>query len=143
MNVVVDSSVVISAIKPKEVHHTQSVAFFEQLHHRADVVWVPMTLLWEIGTSLDHPGKNPSGIQFNRLFDLELQFITIDEGLFQRTWKADLRMPVKAADRIFLSCALDKKALLISWDSNMVKHAEEAGVNGATPQEYVDRVRGE
>ena len=141
MNVVVDSSVVISAIKPNEVHHTQSVTFFEQLHKRGDTVWVPMTLLWEIGTSLDHPGKNPTGTQFNRLFELELQFIPIDEGLFQRTWKPDLRMPVKAADRIFLSCAFDKDALLISWDSNMVRLAKEAGVEGATPQEYVDNFK--
>ncbi len=137
MKLVVDSSVIVSAIKPAEKFHTESIKFFGSVGSRRDEVWTPMTLLWEMGAALDHPGKTPPGTTFHRLFNIGLSFVPVDEGLFQRTWKPDLRIPVKGVDRVFLSCALEKPAVLVSWDENLVRNTASVGVKPQTPPDYV------
>ena len=87
MKLVVDSSVIVSAIRPDERFHGESLNFLERVKGRGDELWVPMTMFWEIGTALSHTGKVPSGTKFNKTFNVgELKFIPIDQGLFQRTW---------------------------------------------------------
>ena len=137
MKVVIDTSVVVSAIKPEERFHNQSIAFLERVHEYGDEIWTPMTQLWEIGAALDHPGKTPKGTKFHKFDELHLQFVNVDQGLFQRTWKANLRVPVKAADRIFISCALDKGGELVSWDDILVHYASAFGVNAQTPNTFL------
>ena len=128
---------IVSAIRPDERFHAESLNFLERVKGRGDELWVPMTMFWEIGTALSHPGKVPSGTKFNKTFNVgELKFIPIDQGLFQRTWNGDIHAPVKAADRIFVSCALDQGALLISWDDNLVRNARSFGVSAKKPPEY-------
>jgi hypothetical protein len=61
VRIVIDTSVIVSAIKPEEVFHDQSVAFLERVRQWGDEIWTPMTQLWEIGAALDHPGKTRSG----------------------------------------------------------------------------------
>jgi predicted nucleic acid-binding protein len=137
MKIIIDTSVVISAIKSDEKFHNQSLEFLEQVREYGDEIWTPMTQLWEIGSALDHPGKTLQGTKFHKFEELNMQFVTVDQGLFQRTWKPDLRVAVKAADRVFLSCALDKGAELISWDDNLVRNAGAFGVNAQTPETYL------
>ncbi|MCI0408116.1 MAG: PIN domain-containing protein [Acidobacteria bacterium] len=137
MRLVIDSSVLVSAGKVDEALHKRSAELFERIRERGDEVWAPMTLLWEIGAALDHPGKTPPATTFNRLLDVDLRFVPIDMDLFGRTWRAGLRIPIKGGDRLFLSCALDKEAVLISWDAALVKHASAVGVRAATPEDYL------
>lgn len=137
MRLVIDSSVLVSAAKVDEPFHKRSAEFFQRIRERGDEVWAPMTLAWEMGAALDHPGKTPLGTTFDSLFEVGLHFVPIDQDLFRRTWKANLRIPIKGGDRVFLSCALDKDALLISWDEALVKHAGAAGVRAATPEDYL------
>lgn len=137
MRIVIDTSVVVSAIKPEEKFHTESVEFLERVREHGDEIWTPMTQLWEIGAALDHPDKTAKGTKFTKFEELHMHFVPIDEGLFQRTWKPDLRVPVKAADRVFLSCSLDKNATLFSWDDNIVRNAAAFGVSAETPDAYL------
>lgn len=137
MRLVLDSSVLVSAIKMDETLHKRSAELFQRIRERGDEVWAPMTLAWEVASALDHPGKTPPGTTFNSLFEVSLQFVPIDADLFLRTWKSNLRVPIKGGDRVFLSCALDKGAVLISWDAALVKRAGAAGVRAATPDDYL------
>ncbi len=137
MNIVIDTSVIVSAIKPGEKFHDQSLEFLERVREYGDQIWTPMTQLWEIGAALDHPGKTPQGTKFHKFEELNLQFITVDQELFLKTWKPDLRVPVKAADRVFLSSALFKNAELFSWDENLVRNAGAFGVSAQTPEAYL------
>ena len=137
MRIVIDTSVIVSAIKPEEVFHDQSVEFLERVRQWGDEIWTPMTQLWEIGAALDHPGKTRKGTKFHQSFNVSVQFVPIDESLFQRTWKPNLRVSVKAADRIFLSCAIEKDAELISWDDNLVRNASTFAVSAQTPDTYL------
>jgi predicted nucleic acid-binding protein len=93
MKIIVDSSVIVSAIRPDQVFHTASLEFLNLIRDRGDEVWVPMTMLWEIGSALSHRGKAPAGTKFNKTFDVDLRYIVIDEGLFQRTWTGNTRVP--------------------------------------------------
>jgi predicted nucleic acid-binding protein len=136
MKIIVDSSVIVSAIRPDQVFHTASLEFLNLIRDRGDEVWVPMTMLWEIGSALSHRGKAPAGTKFNKTFDVDLRYIVIDEGLFQRTWTGNTRVPMKAADWIFVSCALDQQAPLVSWDDNLVRKASECGIVATKPSEY-------
>jgi hypothetical protein len=136
MKLIVDSSVIVSAIRPDQAFHTASLEFFDRVHSRGDEIWVPMTMLWEIGAALSHPNKVPPGTKFNATLNLSFRYIPIDEGLFQRTWTGNTRVPMKAADWIFVSCALDQHALLVSWDDNLVRNAAECGVVATKPSEY-------
>jgi predicted nucleic acid-binding protein len=53
------------------------------------------------------------------------------------SWKSDLRVPVKVADRVFLSCAIEKNAELISWDDNLARNASAFGKSAQTPDAYM------
>ena len=139
MRLVIDTSVIVSATKPAEIFHDQSVRFLARVSDRGDEIWTPMTQLWEIGAALDHPAKTSVGTTFHDFGEFEFQFVPIDEGLFQRTWKPNLRVPVKTGDRLFLACALEKGATLVTWDENLVRNAGAFGVTAETPADYLSR----
>lgn len=134
---VVDSCVLIAAAKKKDAFHEQSKQFIRQATNDGNTISIPMTALWEIGAALDHPHKRPLGSQLDKQFSLHVKLIAVDEGLFNRTWIAGLRQVVKGADRIFLSCAMDEAALLITWDTGLKNTAAAFGVTAMTPTEYL------
>ena len=71
LRIVIDTSVIVSAINQEEKFHEQSVEFLERARQWGDEIWTPMTQLWEIGAALNHPGKTPKGIEFHKLFDYQ------------------------------------------------------------------------
>ncbi len=54
----------------------------------------------------------------------------------------EIRSPLKAADRIFISCALKQKAPLVTWDAQLLHHAMQYGVSAITPEQYASGVVG-
>jgi hypothetical protein len=140
MKMVLDSSVVIAAVKREEVNHLAAVTFLEGTRGRGDEVLAPVTALWDIGAALAHPGKTPVGSVFNKTLELNVGFLPVDQALFQRTWDSDTRVPVKGPDRIFISCALDQRAVLVSWDRNLVANARALGVDARTPEEITQGI---
>ncbi|MDA2937711.1 PIN domain-containing protein [Acidobacteria bacterium AH-259-A15] len=138
MKIVVDSSVLVASVKEGEAFHKESKDFFREASRRGDEIVAPATLLWEIGAALDHPEKTPKGSKFAKdLGVLDVKFIAVNGKLFQRTWQSDLRLCVKGADRIFLSCALAEEALLVTWDSDLKKNTGAVGVTVLLPTEYL------
>lgn len=151
MRVIVDSSVWAAALKPRDSHHKVSNEFFAEALKRHDELYAPCTLLWEIDASLAHPQKLekfPLHRGDRRKWIMQYyspamrdalrqrKLIPIDQGLFDRTMSL-VCSSVKGADRIFISCALDKNGILISWDQNQVKRASDWGVKAGTPQAYL------
>jgi hypothetical protein len=71
----------------------------------------------------------------------------VTEQLFEDTWMNlfqlrpgvwhEIRSPIKAGDRLFISCAMLRRAPLITSDAQVLKHAAQYGVSAVTPEAYV------
>lgn len=134
VKIVVDSSVLIAAVKKEEPHHEATVRFFDRARRRGDDLLAPITVLWDIGAALDHPARTPPGTPLNQAADLAVAFLAVDEGLFQRAWVADARVAIKGPDRVFISFARDQKAIVVSWDRQLLANARSLGVEAVTPE---------
>ena len=137
MNLVIDSNVIISALKVEEEFHKESVEFINKTTENNEKLYIPTTIFWEVGSTLLHKGKTPKSTKFSKNFEFRASFINIDTDLFFETWNPKLRLFVKGADRIFLSCALYKDAKLVTWDQGLIKNGHLIGVDVITPKRYL------
>lgn len=141
MNVVLDSNVLVAAVKPTEPAHDEARRVLDTIRARRDVAFVPATALWEIGAALSHSQKTPKGTKFATDFNLTVEFVPIDERLFRAAWAPDIRAPIKGYDRVFISCAVDKAAVLITTDAALLEHGAAFGVRVLRPAEYLNDSR--
>jgi predicted nucleic acid-binding protein len=138
--VIIDTSVIASAMKAAEVHHAEADAFISELKAKNVDVFVPATALWEIGAAMNHPAKRQPGAQINQSFSLPVKAIAVNEPLFQKTFKPH-SLPLKAADHIFISCALDTGYPLVTFDYGMKANASQLGVPVFTPSEFLAKYK--
>jgi hypothetical protein len=135
---VVDACIWIAAAYPGDRHHEIATQFLEVSKSRHDELFAPMTVLWDIGAALGDPAKRPPGAALASAFNSNIRVITIDEGLFHRTWDSTyVRIASKGPERIILSCALDLKLPLITLDGPLRSIAAHFGVKALTPEDYL------
>lgn len=139
--VAIDSCVILSAMKVDEEHNTDSADFIGVTNDRGYELWCPATMLWEVGSTLDHPGKTRPGTEYRTDLSINFRYLPVDEQLFKRTWQA-ATAPVKAADRIFLSVAWALKAPLVTWDGKLINQAHLLDVIALTPVDFMRAVTG-
>jgi predicted nucleic acid-binding protein len=135
---VVDSCVLIAAVNPREGGHAEATQFFEVAAERGDMLFLPATALWDIGSALSHPGKRQKGSPLAKAFRANVLTVSIDEELFKRAWSAVIKAPVKGADRIVLSCAIDLNCPLVTSDNGILVNSSAFSVKAITPRQYVD-----
>ena len=79
---------------------------------------------------------------------MDLNFIDVTKELFIRPrlrhtsgWQAThstwVRSAIRGPDHVFLSCALAKRAPLVTWDGTILAQAHRFGVAVITPEDYV------
>ena len=148
MDLIVDSCVVISGVIVEDPLHEPAKIFFETAAARSDVTWAPATVLWDVSMRFVHPTRLIEiGATTDDELKINLRFIPVTPELFYGTqathlrWDGNalsvVRSSIKGPDEVFLSCALSKRAPLITWDTKVRKQASEFGVVVVTPEDYV------
>jgi hypothetical protein len=148
MDLIVDSCVVISGVIVEDVLHEPAKNFFANAAARGDVTWAPATMLWDISMRFVHPKKLLEiGSTTDDEIRLGLRFMPVTSELFHATQATHLRWDgsalsvvrssITGPDQIFLSCALSKRAPLITWDTKIRDQAFNFGVVVATPEQYI------
>ncbi len=148
MELVVDSCVVISALIAEDVHHAKASLFFTASVERGDTLWTAATLLWDVAARFVHPKKLESGATVAVDHGVALRFIDVTSELFYQTQAPThlrvvgkalhmVRSEIRGPDHVFLSCALNKRAPLVTWDGKVLEQAHKFGVAVITPEDYV------
>jgi len=102
------------------------------------MIWVPATQCWELAAAVNHPGKVSDPKTLNQQYGVNVKFVDVTQGLCDRTIRvARERMCLKGADRIMLSCALEKNAILVTIDGPLKANAPRVGVTAMTPTEFL------
>jgi len=148
MDLVVDSCVVISALIAEDAHHDKASLFFAARVERGDTLWTAATLLWDSAARFVHPEKLQAGATVAENHGVELRFIDVTTELFYQTQAPThvrlvgnalcmVRSSIRGPDHVFLSCALTKRAPLVTWDERVRAQADRFGVAVITPEDYV------
>ena len=148
MELVVDSCVVISALIAEDVHHEEASRFFTACVERGDTLWTAATLLWDVAARFVHPVKLKAGATVAEDHGVALRFIDVTSELFYQTQAPThvrlvgnalymVRSTIRGPDHVFLSCALIKRAPLVTWDGRVRAEADKFGVAVTTPEDYV------
>ncbi len=148
MELVVDSCVVISALIAEDAHHEKASRFFTASVERGDTLWTAATLLWDVAARFVHPEKLKAGATVAEDHGVALRFIDVTTELFYQTQAPThvrlvgnalymVRSAIRGPDHVFLSCALTKRAPLVTWDGTVRAQADRFGVAVITPEDYV------
>ncbi len=144
MDIVVDSCVVLAAVLIEEAQHDAAKQFFSTVTERNDKAWTAATLLWDLAARMVHPTRT---LESEEGLKLPLQTIPITGELFRETHATHLRFDgrdlgvvrskVRGPDHVFLSCALHKRAPLVTWDGTLRDEGHKFGVTVVSPEEYI------
>lgn len=144
MDIVVDSCVVLAAVLVEEAQHDVAKSFFATVTDRNDKAWTAATLLWDVAARMVHPKRT---LESEKGLRLPLETIPITGELFRDTQGTHLRFDgsslgvvrskVRGPDHVFLSCALHKRAPLVTWDGTLRDEGHKFGVTVVSPEEYI------
>jgi len=148
VDLVVDSSVVISGLIVEDLNHEKASRFFATVVGRGDTAWTAATVLWDVAARFVHPQKLKPGATVSKEHNVALRFIDVTTELFYQNQASThlrlvgnalcvVRSAIKGPDHVFLSCALAKRAPLVTWDRTVRKQADKFGVAVITPEDYV------
>ncbi len=148
MDLVVDSCVVISGLIVEDVKHNEASRFFDTVAERGDTAWTAATVLWDVAARFVHPEKLKAGATVSKEHNIDLRFIDVSTDLFYQNQAPThnrlvgnalyvVRSAIRGPDHVFLSCALAKRAPLVTWDGVVRKQADKFGVAVTTPEDYV------
>jgi predicted nucleic acid-binding protein len=148
MDLVVDSCVVISALIVEDANHEKASRFCAASAERGDTLWTAATLLWDVAARFVHPEKLKAGATVADDHGVALRFIDVTTELFYQTQAPThvrlvgnalqmVRSAIRGPDHVFLSCALAKRAPLVTWDGKIREQADRFGVAVITPEDYV------
>ena len=141
MNYVGDASVFVSAAQTKDVHYADSVAFFRQLGATPDVnVFYPTLLLPEYAASIarrtDYTSLAESLIEIlETMRGLRLESLT--ENRSRRAAKIAAQHRLRGADAVYVALAEETKAILITWDHEMLERSDSI-VQTSTPDQWLN-----
>jgi len=132
---VVDASVVVSYLVPKDVNHIASRRWFRQQVADERQIIAPLLLLPEIGGAISRRTGNPalSHRAVEALKKLSnLRLIAIDDQLTSAATEYAINLRLRGADALYVAVAARLNLPLVSWDN---EHASRAGkvINVMTP----------
>ncbi|MBC7350612.1 MAG: PIN domain-containing protein [Candidatus Aminicenantes bacterium] len=141
--IVLDASVVIPAVSKNERHHSEALAFIQELKTRAGRLEVPATFLLELYAVLNRSPREVRKLGFFTIDDpLYVELRPVDEGLVSSflNWmesKMPGQSPTRGADLAYVAVAVDANLPLVTLD-NGLRSFKDAGLAVYTPQEKLD-----
>jgi len=131
-NIIIDSSVFISALIEEETHHQVSLRYLESLLSSSQKVQViiPRLVLIEISNVLFRLYKDSK--KAKKLIVMikntdNYHIVDIDEEVEASTTKCLTKMSLKTSDLIICSIAHVAQGTLVSWDKKMMKEFNKVG----------------
>jgi predicted nucleic acid-binding protein len=143
--IIVDSSVIVSALEPKDASHEVSRALVDHLINGPYQIRMPMHGLFEIAcafTRLRTVEKTelPTGFSLGWQ-KIPIEQVPIDLDFVKEYLDQDLPY-LKAGDFIFLAMSKKMGFPLITNDKELYKKSQDCGVSVFTPEEFLSHAFG-
>lgn len=126
VRVVVDASVWVSRIVPRDVHHEASSLWAAEYTKVGGLLIAPTLLLIEVVASLSRL-QEPNDLskrvaaQLNK--SQEIVFASLDSSLVQTAIDVAADLQLRAADATYVALAYQRGLPLVSWDKEQLQRA--------------------
>ncbi|PIS39552.1 MAG: hypothetical protein COT33_01360 [Candidatus Nealsonbacteria bacterium CG08_land_8_20_14_0_20_38_20] len=130
----IDSSVFISAFNQQDVFHKQTKEFFDCLGKMDFEIILPISVIAEVGNILIKNRKIKDTLIFLDYF-YEFTVIEFNYEFLLSAFPVFRKFKLKTGDILAASTAYLYKAVLISWDKQLLKQSKKL-VASFTPDEF-------
>ena len=139
--VILDSSVIVSALEPSDASHKVSRTLVDHLINGPYQIRMPMHGLFEIActfTRLRTVEKTELPIGFSSGWQkIPIEQVPIDLDFVKKYLDQDLPY-LKAGDFIFLAMSKKMRLPLITNDQELYRKSQDCGVSVFTPEEFLN-----
>jgi predicted nucleic acid-binding protein len=117
--IVVDASIMVSALYPQDVHHQQSRQWLRQAIFAGERLVAPVLLLSEVAGAITRRSSDEAQGRraIQRLLALQqLRFFPIDARLSLLAAQLAVELRLRGADAVYVAVAAQTHIPLITWD---------------------------
>lgn len=128
MNLTVDSSVFVSALRMDEEKHAKSLALFRKIKDGEHIAIEPYSVLVEVIAAIRRRTDNmflARRVKNDFLKIDSLNFVEIGEVMAKGAAEIAAKTGVRGMDALIIQTAKEYNALLVSLDNEMTKRAKE------------------
>lgn len=139
MNHVVDASVWMADIRPSDVNHTVSAAFFLRVRNVDNPLFEPTLVLAECAGAISRTTQSPRlGAAAVAIIEVTRNLTLIDLTVERAKLAAQIAAgcAIRGADAVYVAVAQEFGASLITWDNEMLARAP-AVVPTMTPSDWL------
>ena len=139
MNLTVDASVFVAAIRQTEMHNAASVEFLEELRTHPRPLYCPTLVLTESVAAIGRATGDAALVQIG--FDIvqtipDIRLIPLDLDLARRAADLAASQRLRGADAVYLAVAQLNNSTLITWDAEMLQRGP-AVLPTLTPSDWL------
>ena len=139
MTYVVDASVWVSDIRPSDVNHNASRAFFDRIRLQGEPLVGPSLTLVECAGAISRPTQNPRlGTAAVAIIGVtpNLALVELSEDRARKAAAIAASHALRGADAVYAQVAVENSATLITWDNEMLARTPNA-VATMTPSDWL------
>ena len=133
---ILDSSVYISYLNPKDALHAKTKKFINSVTSPDVNFAVPIIVFLEVGNVLQKILPKFTNKDLIKFFE-EHTFINLDLELAEQLLVIFKNFDLKTSDGIIAACAKMENATLVTWDEKLIKEAKKF-VPVQTPKEFLN-----
>jgi predicted nucleic acid-binding protein len=135
----IDSSVFVSAARPKEIGNAESTAFLSWVRNTRPRLFLPTLVMAEVAAALSRTGSKPKLAQQYAMAVGQLPntvMVALDEGLACQSAALGAQHRLRGADAVYLASAALFAAELITLDREQLERGA-AIVQTLTPADFL------
>jgi predicted nucleic acid-binding protein len=141
---VIDASVWVAALLPKDLHHREASTFLKLLVSGGTSTSAPALAIPELAGAIarhtDDPGISAKAVRFLRQQGW-VHVAALDDTLAALAASVAAQQRLRGADAVYLALAIQEAAPLVTLDAEMLKRAP-TGVRVFTPGGWLAHARG-
>ena len=131
----IDTSVFISSFEESDSLHSESLRFFNAINQEESSIVVPVTIVFETFNNLIQRGWTDTSLMRAQFESMDV--ISLDRFDITRALPIFRQVKLKTADAIVVFVSKEYRAILVSWDKQLIKEATRV-VSAMTPTEYLE-----
>ncbi len=137
--IVVDASVLVSQLMPKDINHKPSLFWLNQFSAAGGLLVAPVFLQIEVAAAISRLTGQPA-LSRKALEDLNstdtMHFVPLDSALVQVAVDVATDLQLRAGDAIYVAVARQLNIPLVSWDKEQLQRTASI-ITTYTPSNYV------
>jgi predicted nucleic acid-binding protein len=140
----IDSSVFVSAARPNEIGHAESIAFLAWVRNERTRLFLPTLVMAEVAAALSRTGSDPGLAQQYAMAVGQLPntvMVALDEGLARQSAALGAQHRLRGADAVYLASAALFAAELVTLDREQLERGA-AIVQTLTPADFLATMAG-